>query len=232
MSLGVLVAPFEVTENKPMLDMLWRATFRWRIWPPRVTGDSAYGTVENIAAIEKMGISAYVALIKGAGQGRPFFGKDEFAYDPERDHYTCPAGEILVPRMRNARPEEPDRLPGEGRHLRRLPTEARMHDQQDRKADLAPPRRGVRRPGEGVPWDFPLRKGSAQTQGVGRAFVRRSQRLARDEEVPLEGARKGEHRSFTDRLGPEREATAHLREPETEEAGSGDSPAPAGGDRP
>jgi IS5 family transposase len=29
--LGVLVAPFEVTENKPMLDMLWRAVFRWRL---------------------------------------------------------------------------------------------------------------------------------------------------------------------------------------------------------
>jgi hypothetical protein len=98
--LGVLVAPFEVTENKPMLDMLWRAVFRWRSWPRQVTGDSAYGTVENIAAIEKMGISAYVAL-KGAGQGRPFFGKDEFAYDPERDHYTCPSGEILLPRIRN-----------------------------------------------------------------------------------------------------------------------------------
>jgi transposase len=98
--LGVLVAPFEVTENKPMLDMLWRAVFRWRSWPRQVTGDSAYGTVANIAAIEKMGISAYVAL-KGAGQGRPFFGKDEFAYDPERDHYTCPSGEILLPRIRN-----------------------------------------------------------------------------------------------------------------------------------
>jgi hypothetical protein len=60
---------------------------RWRRWPPQVTGDSAYGTVRNIAAIEKMGISAYLAL-KGAGQGGPFFGKNEFAYDPERDHYT------------------------------------------------------------------------------------------------------------------------------------------------
>ena len=29
--LGVLVAPFEVTENKPMLEMLWRALFRWRL---------------------------------------------------------------------------------------------------------------------------------------------------------------------------------------------------------
>ena len=34
--LGVLVAPFEVTENKPMLDMLWRAAFRWKSWPRRV----------------------------------------------------------------------------------------------------------------------------------------------------------------------------------------------------
>jgi transposase len=99
--LGVLVTPFEVTENKPMLDMLWRSAFRWKSWPRRVTGDSAYGTVENIAATEKAGIRAYMAL-KGAGQGRPFFGKDEFAYDPERDLYTCPAGELLVPRMRNA----------------------------------------------------------------------------------------------------------------------------------
>jgi transposase len=98
--LGVLVTPFEVTENKPMLDMLWRSAFRWKSWPRRVTGDSAYGTVENVAAIEKAGISAYMAL-KGAGQGRPFFGKDEFAYDPEHDLYTCPAGEPLVPRMRN-----------------------------------------------------------------------------------------------------------------------------------
>jgi transposase len=98
--LGVLVTPFEVTENKPMLDMLWRSAFRWKVRPRQVTGDSAYGTVENVAAIEKAGIRAYTAL-KGAGQGRAFFGKDEFAYDPERDLYTCPAGELLVPRMRN-----------------------------------------------------------------------------------------------------------------------------------
>lgn len=54
-----------------------------------------------MAAIEKAGIRAYMAL-KGAGQGGPFFGKDEFTYDPKRDLYTCPAGELLVPRTRNA----------------------------------------------------------------------------------------------------------------------------------
>ena len=72
--LGVLVTPFEVTENKPMLDMLWRAAFRWKSWPRWVTGDSAYGTVENIAATEKAGIRAYMAL-KGPGRDAPSSAK-------------------------------------------------------------------------------------------------------------------------------------------------------------
>ncbi len=65
-----------------------------------MTGDSAYGTVENIGAVERSGIRAYVSL-KGAGLERPFFGKDEFTYDAGRDRYTCPAGEPLVSRTRN-----------------------------------------------------------------------------------------------------------------------------------
>jgi hypothetical protein len=55
---------------------------------------------EHRAAIEKAGIRAYMAL-KGAGQGRrPFFGKDEFSYDPEQDLYTCPSGALLMARTR------------------------------------------------------------------------------------------------------------------------------------
>jgi hypothetical protein len=38
---------------------------------------------------------------------------------------------------------------------------------------------------------------------MGRATVRRSEGLARDEEVPLAKARKGEHRSVADRLWSE-----------------------------
>src|SRR5215207_5437077 len=47
--LSVLVTPGEVTENRPMLDLLWRTVFRWKIRPHHVTGDGKYGTVENIA---------------------------------------------------------------------------------------------------------------------------------------------------------------------------------------
>jgi hypothetical protein len=58
--LNALVTPFEVTENQPMLDLLWRTSFRWLIHPRQVTGDTAYGTVENISAVERAGIRAYV----------------------------------------------------------------------------------------------------------------------------------------------------------------------------
>jgi len=90
--LSALVTPFEVTENQPMLDLLWRTSFRWKIAPQEVPGDFAYGTTENIAAVERAGIRAYVPLT-GAGKARPYFSKEEFVYDPEQDLYQCPAGE-------------------------------------------------------------------------------------------------------------------------------------------
>src|SRR5215203_7502498 len=54
--LNALVTPSEVTENQPMPDLLWRSTFRWKLHPRQVTGDSAYATTENIAAVERAGI--------------------------------------------------------------------------------------------------------------------------------------------------------------------------------
>jgi transposase len=98
--LNALVTPFEVTENAPMLDLLWRSAFRWKLRPRQVTGDTAYGTTENIAAIERANIRAYVPLT-GAGKARAYFSKEEFAYDPEEDLYRCPAGEVLLPRTKN-----------------------------------------------------------------------------------------------------------------------------------
>ena len=56
--LNVLVTGAEVTENLPLQEMLFRSTFRWRLRPRSVTGDAAYGTRENITAIEKASIRA------------------------------------------------------------------------------------------------------------------------------------------------------------------------------
>jgi len=52
----------EVMENQPMLDLLWRVRFRWKLRVRQVTGDTKYGTIPNIRAVEDMGIRAYVPL--------------------------------------------------------------------------------------------------------------------------------------------------------------------------
>jgi transposase len=92
--LDVLVTPAEVKENLPMLELLFRNRFRWRLRPRSVTGDAAYGTVENVAAVEKGGIRAYIALPDHDKRG-PLFGKSDFLHDAKKDIYTCPQGETL-----------------------------------------------------------------------------------------------------------------------------------------
>jgi transposase len=92
--LEVLVTPADVMENLPFLDMLWRARFRWRLRPDRVTGDTTYGTVENIVAVEDQGVRAYVPL-PDFDRRTPFYGASRFTYDPERDEYRCPEGQVL-----------------------------------------------------------------------------------------------------------------------------------------
>jgi transposase len=92
--LEVLVTPADVMENQPFLDMLWRVCFRWRIRPDQVTGDTTYGTIENIVAVEDQGVRAYVPL-PDFDQRTPYYGASRFTYDPERDEYRCPEGQVL-----------------------------------------------------------------------------------------------------------------------------------------
>jgi len=84
-----------VMENVPMRDLLWRVCFRRKLRPRQVTGDTTYGTVENIVAVEDADIRAYVPL-PDCGSRRPaYFGQDAFAYDAERDEYRCPQAHPL-----------------------------------------------------------------------------------------------------------------------------------------
>jgi transposase len=92
--LSVLVTPSEVMDNQPMLDLLWHCRFRWKLPLEQVTGDTRYGTVENIVAIEEAGLRAYVPL-PDFEQRTPFYGKQRFTYDADQDHYRCPHGARL-----------------------------------------------------------------------------------------------------------------------------------------
>jgi hypothetical protein len=90
--LAALVTPADVQENQALLDLLWRARFRWRVRPKRAVADAKYGTVANIRAVEEAGIRAYFPLYIGeAGERtRPYYGTSRFRYDAARDVYRCP----------------------------------------------------------------------------------------------------------------------------------------------
>ena len=91
---AALVTPSEVMDNQPMLDLLWRTRFRWKLWPRQVTGDKKYGTEENLVAIEDQGIRAYIP-IPDMDHRTEFLSAEAFTYDAERDVYVCPAGKEL-----------------------------------------------------------------------------------------------------------------------------------------
>ena len=133
--LNVLVTPADVTENQPMLDLLFRTRFRWRARVRRVTGDSKYGTKEIVAAVEKASIRAYVSMADFETKSS-YYGASRFVYEPEKDLYRCPQGEPLrlythsyterltryraEPETCNACPLKPECTPGDsGRVLMR-----------------------------------------------------------------------------------------------------------------
>lgn len=87
--LSVLVTPGEVMENQPMLDLAWHVRFRFQLRPQQATGDTTYGTLENISALEREDIRAYVPLPDWEHQ-RDYYGPHQFTYDAERDVYVCP----------------------------------------------------------------------------------------------------------------------------------------------
>lgn len=92
--LQVLVTPSEVMDNQPMRDLLWRIRFRWKLRPRQVTGDTKYGTIENIKAMEDAHIRAYVPLPDWEHK-TSYYGPAQFTYDTVHDQYRCPQGQVL-----------------------------------------------------------------------------------------------------------------------------------------
>jgi transposase len=92
--LTALVTPAAVQDNQPALDLLWRVRSRWKLPSRQVTGDTKYGAVANIVAIEDQRIRAYVPL-SAVGQRPEFFGERDFLYAAATDAYLCPGGQTL-----------------------------------------------------------------------------------------------------------------------------------------
>lgn len=92
--LNVLVTSSEVMENQPILDLLWLVQFRWRLKPHQATGDTTYGTLENIKLLEDARIRAYIPLPDWSKR-TPFFGPEQFTYDAQHNQYICLTGTRL-----------------------------------------------------------------------------------------------------------------------------------------
>jgi transposase len=60
--------------------------------------DRGYFKIEDIEACEKAGITAYVPKpVRGPAVRKGFFTKDAFGFDPDKNVFTCPAGQTLSP---------------------------------------------------------------------------------------------------------------------------------------
>jgi transposase len=92
--LQALVTPSEVMDNQPMLDLLWRTRFRWKLWPRQATGDRKYGTEDNLVALEDQHVRAFIPLPDNDHR-TAFFSSEHFRYEQERDVYLCPNGKEL-----------------------------------------------------------------------------------------------------------------------------------------
>jgi hypothetical protein len=92
--LATLVTSATVMENSPMLDLARWTRFRWHLRPKQATGDTTYGTLDNIKALEEDGIKAYVPLPDWS-ERTAFYGARDFNYLPGRDLYLCPQGQEL-----------------------------------------------------------------------------------------------------------------------------------------
>ena len=134
--LAALVTPADVMENVPMQDLLWRVCFRRKLRPRQITGDTTYGTVENIVALEDAGIWAYVPLPDWGSRRPGFFAQGDFTYDAEQDVYRCPQHHPLT-RETAKYTEEVVVYRGRCRHLQRLPRQGRVHHERPRP-DRAP----------------------------------------------------------------------------------------------
>ena len=117
--LHALVTPSDVMENQPMLDLLRRVMFRWRLRPHRVIADTTYGTIENIRQIEGAeDIRAYVPLPDWEHQ-RDYYGPGQFADNAQQDVYEVDPVRWTLDHWASVAQQEVSRCPEPNRRIRR-----------------------------------------------------------------------------------------------------------------
>ena len=77
--------------------MLERTETRFGIKPAFLTADSAYGSADSLAwLVKEKDIAPHIPVFDKSNRTDGTFSRADFAFDAERDRYTCPAGKELV----------------------------------------------------------------------------------------------------------------------------------------
>jgi transposase len=84
----------EVTAARTMLD---RTMERFRLYPERIAGDTAYGSGEMLDwLVNERGIEPHVPVFDKSRRTDDTFSRDEFTYDHDGDVYFCPGDKMLT----------------------------------------------------------------------------------------------------------------------------------------
>ena len=77
--------------------MLERTETRFGMKPASLTADSAYGSADSLAwLVKEKDINPHIPVFDKSNRTDGTFSRADFAFDAERDRYTCPAGKELV----------------------------------------------------------------------------------------------------------------------------------------
>jgi transposase len=82
----------EVASTKEMIE---RTGERFGLKPDRLAADSVYGTGKFLAWLIDKEITPHVTIRDMSARKDGTFSRSDFAYDPGKDIYTCPAGKTL-----------------------------------------------------------------------------------------------------------------------------------------
>jgi transposase len=77
-----------------------------------IVADSKYGTLENLLACQDRDLQAHMPSLREAAVKRQaqrgLFSEESFSYDPQSDHYLCPAGNLLRPQKLHPKRQSQD----------------------------------------------------------------------------------------------------------------------------
>ncbi len=89
----------EVGAARTMID---RTEERFGLKPERLAGDSAYGSAPMLAwLVKERQIAPHIPVYDMSNRTDGTFRRADFTFDPERDQFICPGGNLLIRHRRN-----------------------------------------------------------------------------------------------------------------------------------